>query len=234
MFMGNKRHTFYVTPLGSLNRGNEVDIEQEVYYLSECTRTEKALGQVAVCTCVKDDEETSMSLENLFPLPQSCGNVTPSVGSTPILPFLISKPELLSDFLRPLGKQVNICILCFSFLPPQLLQPFLFLTENIVTLNDPSYMLGIAPLSQDWLYVFCNSGQAKSCDLVNWIKFMLKGTSEFILKQFSCKYKLTFSQQTKIAILLNWINITICKKRVTELIKSLCEFNNHTDRVTFN
>lgn len=71
MFMGNKRHTFDVTPLGSLNRGNKVDIEQEAYYLSECTRIAEALGQVSVCTCVKDDEETSMPLENIFPLPQS-------------------------------------------------------------------------------------------------------------------------------------------------------------------
>lgn len=37
MFMGNKRHTFDVTPFGSLNSGNKVGIEQEVYYLSECT-----------------------------------------------------------------------------------------------------------------------------------------------------------------------------------------------------
>lgn len=68
--MGNKRHTFDVTPLGSLNRVNKVDIEQEVYYLSECTCTTEVLGQVAVCTCVKDDEETRMSLENIFPMPQ--------------------------------------------------------------------------------------------------------------------------------------------------------------------
>lgn len=64
--MGNKRHTFDVTPLGSLNRGKKVDIEQEIYYLSECAHTAEALGQTAVCTCVKDDEETSMSLENIF------------------------------------------------------------------------------------------------------------------------------------------------------------------------
>lgn len=30
----------------------------------------EALGPVAVCTCVKDDEETSMALENIFLLPQ--------------------------------------------------------------------------------------------------------------------------------------------------------------------
>lgn len=112
MFMGNKRHTFDVTTLGFLNRGNKVDIGQEVYYLSECTHTAEALGQVAVCTCVKDDEETSMSMENIFLLPQRVMEMLlcpASVGSAPILPeYLTAEPEFLSDFLRPLEKQVNI------------------------------------------------------------------------------------------------------------------------------
>lgn len=117
----------------------------------------------------------------------------PSVGSAPILPedFRV-EPELPSDFLRPLGKQENIWVSCFSFLPPQLLQPVLFCTENIVRLNEPSYILDVDPVSQDWLYVFCNSRLAKSCGLVNWIKFMMEWISEpiseFILMLFSCKY----------------------------------------------
>lgn len=110
--MGNKRHTFDVTTLGSLNRGNKVDIGQEVYYLSECTHRAEALGQVAVCICVKDDEETSMSMENIFLLPQRVMEMLlcpASVGSAPILPeYLTAEPEFLSDFLRPLEKQVNI------------------------------------------------------------------------------------------------------------------------------
>lgn len=130
--MGNKRHTFDVTTVGSLNRGNKVDIEQEVYYLNERTRTAEALGQGAMCTCVKDDEETSMTMENIFLLPQRVMEMLlcpASVGSAPILPeYLIAEPGLLSDFLRPYRKQVNIWVSCFSFLPPQLLQLFLFLT----------------------------------------------------------------------------------------------------------
>lgn len=63
---------------------------------------------------------------------------------------------------------------------------------------------------------------------------MLEGISEFILRWFSCKYITYLLLVDKIAIHPNWINVTICKKRVTELIKRVCEFNNHTGRVTFN
>lgn len=97
----------------------------------------------------------------------------PSVGSAPILPeYLLAEPELLgfSAAFRKTGGFGSHVSLFFhhSYISR------VFFLQKTLRLNVPSHVLYVDPLPQDWLCVLCNSRQAKSCDLVNWIKFMLE------------------------------------------------------------